>query len=61
MLPFMGGEPPDAKSSIQIKKLQRQIADLNNQIRTASGLATLASVGAGGDNIFGNYDVTKTG
>lgn len=58
MLPFMGGQPPDAKSSIQIKELQRQIADLNNQIRTASGLATLASVGADSGNIFGSYDLT---
>ena len=61
MLPFMGGKPPDAKSSIKIKELQRKIADLNNQIRTASGLATLASVGADSGNIFGSYDVTKTG
>jgi len=62
MLPFRGSsDPPDAKSSIVIKDLQRKIADLNNQIRTASGLATLASVGAGGGNIFGSYDVTKAG
>ena len=62
MLPFMGSDnPPDAKSSIVIKDLQRKIADLNNQIRTASGLATLASVGADSGNIFGSYDVTKAG
>jgi len=62
MLPFMGSDnPPDAKSSIIIKDLQRKIADLNNQIRTASGLATLASVGADSGNVFGSYDVTKTG
>ena len=61
MLPFMGGQPPDAKSSIQIKELQRKIADLNNQIRTASGLATLASVGADSGNVFGSYDLTQTG
>ena len=52
---------PDPKQVDRLRRLRKQVTDLNNQIRTASGLATLASVGAGGDNIFGSYDVTKTG
>lgn len=56
-LMMTGGDAPDAKASIKIKELQRKIADLNNQIRTASGLSALASVGGGGD-IFGSYDLT---
>ena len=54
-------DKPDPKQVDRLRRLQKQVTDLNNQIRTASGLATLASVGADGGNIFGSYDVTKTG
>ena len=54
-------DKPDPKQVDRLRELQRKVTDLNNQIRTASGLATLASVGADGGNIFGSYDVTKTG
>ena len=54
-------DKPDPKQLDKLRRLQKQVTDLNNQIRTASGLATLASVGADGGNIFGSYDVTKTG
>lgn len=54
-------DKPDPKQVDRLRELQRKVTDLNNQIRTASGLATLASVGADSGNIFGSYDVTKTG
>ena len=54
-------DKPDPKQLDKLRRLQKQVRDLNNQIRTASGLTTLASVGADGGNIFGSYDVTKTG
>ena len=54
-------DKPDPKQVDRLRRLQSKVTELNNQIRIASGLATLASVGADSGNIFGSYDVTKTG
>lgn len=54
-------DKPDPKQVDRLRRLQKQVRDLNNQIRAAAGATALASVGAGGDNIFGSYDLTQTG
>ena len=54
-------DKPDPKQVDRLRRLQSKVTELNNQIRIASGLATLASVGADSGNIFGSYDVAKTG
>ena len=54
-------DKPDPKKLDKLRRLQKQVTDLNKQIRIAAGATTLASVGADSDNIFGSYDVTKTG
>lgn len=54
-------DKPDPKKLDKLRRLQKQVTDLNKQIRIAAGATTLASVGADSGNIFGSYDVTKTG